>query len=538
MSTLTLFGCSNNDSSKPISPNENGGMEANEDEDSVIIEDDTKLETLFEYVTDNLVFEYDTSVALSGQNQHFTQTFTPLAWYVDEESEAETFGYAMSPNDYYMFKYYLSEDEKSVYPSIFEYSGYNTLDKVESIYGPFTLAHPYMLEATMETLSYVKTAPNTYLLTDTNTISVFQYMTTVGSSITNYINSTTIQIIDEEQHIFDCIIDLGQYGEIVSRYTPLQETKIDFVNDLLISGELVGVDYYPEVKKFFDITANNNFTMKGILSETVSVPKYNISCTNDYFFLEYAEQYSADYPSFGYAFIEKNTPVDVISIDPTTNQKITTTYSLDYDACFEFQEDENGDLYFDKFVGPIENEGIQYVQVDSLPQVGEEGILYIISENGEENVYEWKDQGNGEMGYSFYSSWYDTVGDFYLNLSTATFYLSSSGLCDYGYQLFEKTYIDNDDNYEYYSHNSDVLSALANGMFGWGFSKSTTWMDNIQQAHLTVNLNTNNEVESADIGLSVLHSGRTEYIYYTLSDFGSTSVSEVEQLLSQLGGNN
>ena len=96
---------------------------------------------------------------------------------------------------------------------------------------------------------------------------------------------------------------------------------------------------------------------------------------------------------------------------------------------------------------------------------------------------------------------------------------------------------DNDENYQYYSTNSDVLSALANGLFGWGFNESTTWMDYIQYADLKINKDSNNNIVSADIGLSVLHSGDEELIYYTIDNFNSTSVSKVETFLNNLGGN-
>ena len=534
--TTYLMSCQNQ-TIKPISPNEEIGLEGNQEDDEVIIEDDTKLNQLFDYVKDNLYFQYQTEVNVDGSEQSFTQTFTPYAWYVDEQNKDDSFGYAMNPKDYYMFKFYLSDDGQKAYPSIFEYGGYNTLEKVESIYGPFTIAHPYMLEDVLDTLTYVKTNPNKYLLTDTDTMAIFQYMTTVGSSITNYINSVTIDIINEDEHIFDVTIDLGQYGEIISRYTPLQNTKIDFVNDMLINNQFNGVDYYDEVKQFFDIIKNNNFTLHGILSKTVQNETYTIYCSNDYFYLKYADSYADSYSSFGYALISKNTPVEVKTFDSNTNQYITTTYNLNYDSCFEFEEDQDGNLYFNNFVGPIENDGIKYLEVETLPEVGEVGILYIVSENGQENVYEWVQQGDGSYQYSLYSSWYDTVGDFYINYATATFYLSSSGLCDYGFQLFEKTNKDNDEDYQYYSTNSDVLSALANGLFGWGFNESTTWMDYIQYADLKINKDSNNNIASADIGLSVLHSGDEELIYYTIDNFNSTSVSKVETFLNNLGGN-
>lgn len=533
ITAMSLLACSNS-TSKPISPNENGGMEGNADSDTVIVEDDKKLEELFSYIVDNLKFSYETTIVSGTDIQNFTQTFTPLAWYVDENDSVDSFGYAMSPSDgYAMFKYYLNDDATEVYPSIFEYYGYDELEKVVSIYGPISLAHPYMLEDTMDSFSYSKVGPMSYMITDTETMSIFQYMTTVGTSITNYINSITITIIDEQSHIFDVAIDLGQYGEITSRYTPLETTKIDFVNEMLISGELKGVDYYDEVNDFFSLAAQNNYTLHGPFLEYTAVEGYTIYCTNDYFYLKYGEQYAGEYYDYGYAFIKKGTDVEVVTRDDETGEiNGTSTYNLNYDACFQFKENDDGELYFEQFVGPIENDGIKYVEVDQLPTIGEIDILYIVEENGEKNVYIWQEQGDGSYDYSFYSSWYDTVGDFYINTSAATFYLSSAGLCDYAMKLFEKVDKANGESYIYYSTNSDVVSGLANGMFGWGFQVSTTWMSYITMANLEI-VKTGGQITEGKIGLTVAHDSTEEMVYYTMSDFGTTSVAQVEEFLNQ-----
>lgn len=529
---VALSSCSN---SQLRSPNEQGGLEGNATNDTVIDDDDGYLYNLFDYIIDNLYFSYETKIDSGSSSETFTQTFTPYAWYIDAYNEEESFGYAMSPSDNYtMFKYYLSDDEKTVYPSIYEYGGYSTLEKIVSIYSPIALAHPYMFEDTLDTLSYVKTGPNSYLLTDTETMSVFQYMTTVGTSITNYMNSITIQVVNEKEFIFDVVIDLGQYGQIVSRYTPLKSTKIDFVNELLADGELKGVDYFDDVNTFFATTKSNNYTLSGPTGEYTAVAPYTIYCTNDYFYLEYADEHSS-YTNYGYVFIRKGNTINVRNYDEASGDwdGTTTAYTLDYDACFEFKEDENGNFYYALFVGPIENEGISYLEVETLPETGEENILYIVEEDGEKVVYEWKQQGDGSYVFSLYSSWYSTVGDFYINTGAATFYLDSMGLCDFAYMLYEKEDYTDKNAHSYISKNSDVISGLANGLFGWGFQDSTTWMDYIIDSKLKVNLDKNNNLENAQIGLTITHDGIEEYLYYSMSDFGTTSKSEVESFLAE-----
>lgn len=538
LSTLLLVSCSTNIQTIIDSPNVDGGLQGDASQDEVDVVQDDRLTYLFKTIYNNGYFSYDTRVKVGSNNEHFVQYYTPYAWYNESDIVEDSFGYAMTYEDYYMFKYYLNETKDEVYPSVYEYSGYNTLEKVQGLYSPLTLSHPLFLEDTFDTLEYQKVSQNRYLLTDTETMSIFQYMTTYGTSITNYIVAAYVDIIDEDNYIFDVTFDLGAYGSIVSRYTPLASTPIDFVNDLIIENQLEGVEQYDDIVEMSNMLKNNNYTLHGPRSYGadggVDNYSFDITCTNDYFLIDYK---SEDYLDFGYAFIKKGTTVPVRVADENGDYTgAYTNYTLDYDACFRFEIDKENNIYFNRFIGPIENENIDYQEVDVLPEVGEEGVLYIIEENGQKIVYEWIEK-NGEFQYSKYSDWYDCVGDFYIGTTYATFYLGSTAFLDIAPKLFEKNSYVEDDG-KYYSTNTDIESSLANGLFGWGFQSTTTWMDYITKAVISINRDSENAVESYDIGLTVQAyiNGvyKNEDVFYTIDHINESSSSEVENFIASL----
>ena len=50
-------------------------------------------------------YTYEVNVNVSETNEHFTQYFTPNAWYTEGGSDAD-FGYAQTKDKHYLFKYY------------------------------------------------------------------------------------------------------------------------------------------------------------------------------------------------------------------------------------------------------------------------------------------------------------------------------------------------------------------------------------------------------------------------------------------------
>ena len=125
----------------------------------------------------------------------------------------------------------------------------------------------------------------------------------------------------------------------------------------------------------------------------------------------------------------------------------------------------------------------------------------------------------------------------------ATFYLSGSALSIVGPLYFEKSLTA--DN-SYFSTNKTVIGALSHGLFGWGFQQTTTWMDYIKKAYININKNTNNEIESYDIGLDVQYFSNGSpagigQIYYTIDSFNQGNVDKVDSFVNTLlngGANN
>lgn len=530
----------------PDSPSYDGGLEGNQADDEFNHENDKNVEFLLKNASKYEKYTYEVDVNVNGTNEQFTQYFTPNAWYTEGGSDAD-FGYAQTKDKHYLFKYYLSDDEKTVYPSVYEYGGYNTNEIVTELYSTLTVTNIGLLSDTMDSLKdegYQALGGNRYIILDSTTMSVFQYMSTYGSSIANFINAFYIQIIDLDSCIFETTLDLGDYGTITGRFTPQETTKIDFVNDEVLNNGLEGILEQKEITNFSDLLNKNNFTLKGIKlvepSGAVSSTSTTIYCTNDYFLYDFKD---TKYKDFGFALIKANTEVPVYTRDEEGNLSLVpTTLTYAYDGCYEFEVGEDGSIYFVNFIGPIENENTKYVYVDKLPTTGEAGYLYIYEdpETGVKNVYEWAEV-DGRYTWKLYSEWYDTVGDFYVYNYAATFYLSSTAFTVLAPSLFEKSNPGDASSHSYFTANMDITSALANGLFGWGFQGTTTWMDYITNAYLTINYDSSETIESVDLGLGVMASVGgglmgEQKISYNFSDFGTTSVKVVEDVLNGLYG--
>lgn len=533
------------------SPNEDGGLEGNADNDTVEKQDDSILKEFLLDVSSEKYFSYEVASTVSGSETHFINYFTPYAWYEENDNPSLSFGYAQEKDTEAVFKYYI-EDENIAIPSIYEYTGYNDdVSKLTELYSPLTLTHVNLFnEDNMADFSAISYGVNKFLITDSNTASIFQFMTTFGTSITDYIVATYIEILDIEGLKFKSICDLGDYGTIEGIFTPTKDLKNAFVNEMIEDGVFKGIEYHEDVYEFLNNKiSTNNYILRGIKqqsnSDYESIYPYIIHCTNDYFYLEYNEKFlktlsesdRKKYSNYGYAMIPKNTPITYYELQENGTY-LEKTQTLSYTSCYGFKQKEDGTFFFDFFKGPLENSGLEYREVDSLPETGEEGKLYIIEEAGKKVAYEYRETTNG-MDYVFYSNWFNSVGDFYINDSIATFYLSGTALSSIGALYFEKSLTQED---EYFSNNITILGALANGLFGWGFQQTDTWMDYVKNSKIRINRNADNEITSYDIGLDIMakvngsEAGLNE-ISYTIDSFGEGNVQSVEDFLATtLGG--
>ena len=527
------------------SPSYDGGLEGNEANDAEEDLNNTDIETLFKKAVTFERYQHEVSVNVTSlPTENFTQYFTPNAWYT--EGNIDTFGYAQTKDEHKMFKYYINDEANEVYPSIYEYGGYETSEIITDLYSGLTITDisqlsPYLDEFNSEDYAYQ--GNNSFAILDSTIMSIFQFMTTYGSSIASFINSLSVQIVSLEDTIFETTLDLGSYGTIVGKFTPLETTKIDFVNDAVLNSGLKGVESYSNIEEGMRKLNGNNFTIKGIklveANGTTHETTATIYATNDYFVYDFVDPTYAD---FGFALIKPNVEVPVYGKDATTGELLDEPemMSVAYDACYEFEVMSDGTYKFTNFIGPVENERIHYVYVDKLPQEGESGTLYITEDISNETddlmVYEYIEV-NGKMQWSLYSTWYDTVGDFYLYNYGATLYPGSTAFTALAPKLFEKVDPSKESETNYKSSNADIVSAVSTGLFGWGFQPTTTWLDNLEDATLSLNY-TEDALTSIDIGVYItadLGSGTgAQHVSYNYSNFGTTKVEKFEEYLSTL----
>ena len=553
LSVLSITGCNSQATpderpSVDLSVSENGGMGKNENQDTVNNEDVGSLLDILNFAATCKTYSYSQKVNVGQTNSEFVDYFTPNAWYEDNlTNESASFGYGQNKTKE-MFKFWLDE-KGNTSAGLFEYVGYSSLEIATDLYNPLNIASMSLLKIYLDgvneenlTTFAKKKGANKYIILDDNIQSVFQFMTTYGSSISGKVASYEVQIIDSEKHIFDVTANLaGSYGTIVSRFTPLSETIIDKAAEGITNGTINGTKSYNDVTDFLSIAKKNNYKLEGIhlIKDGVEVSgySYDINCTNDYFFLNYTDP-SYTSRSFGLMFLPPNVEVNYSTYneDGTTN---SLNQTKEYETCYSFMKNDKG-YYFDGFIGPVESGNMKYVNVDKLPTTGESNVLYIIEENGSKVVYEWKivNGATNEYGFEKYSNWYSNIGQFYFTSGTATFYLSAQTVCELGSYYYEKKL--GTEN-EYYTTNNYVLSALANGLFGWGFQATATWMEYITKSTLRVHRNAKGEVESADLGLIFVgSSGGGKYqeqeIYYTFKDFGNANVSDIDAYYSSVVG--
>ena len=526
LAAFVLSSCGNVDFTYK-SPAEDGGLEGNAGSD--IVERQT-VETLANFLKEigkNEFYSYEVDIDLSGQKSHFINYYTPNAFYELNDRFEASIGYAQNLKKE-VFKYRLSEDMKTIYPSVFVYSGEQSLSRVKNLYDAVeTIPNFTFLSYSMDEFSAEYISGNKFLITDPNVSSVFQYMTSYGPSITSYVSAVYCEIIDTEKQIFRSTVELGTLGSITGLYTKSNAGPILDVNSKINHGELDGVVSYDDTEEFFDLTLQENYKIEGIFERmsqgTQTTYPTNYYITKDYFYCEYIGDYAKSYTSWGFTIIPANTEVEMYEFDENGVPGNSYTMSVAYDACYQFREYE-GNYYFYFFKGPISPTGEKLVKVDTLPSVGQANTLYIIynSETGKNELYRYE---NGS--YSYYSDFFTSIGEYYIQ-DSATFYLSASPLSQIGKYYFEKSLTKEN---QYFSTDRGIMASLATGLFGWGWNPTNTWMDYTIGAYLDINKNKSNEIESVDISMQIQLLSEVKEMYYTLKDFGTTSIPSIESFL-------
>lgn len=521
------------------------GLEGNQSADQVTAQTIDGLKELLIGASKLTKYSYDITSTVSGNEGHFVDYFDEDCWYNLDDNEENSFGLALD-NTGRLFKYYLDENNNPT-ASLYRYTLVTTDGDPEidnTLYGPLNLACINMLtEDVINDMEATKVSANRYLIQDGSVYSVFQYMTTYGTSIMNYMTATYVDVINVDTLEFKVTVELGSYGDFVCVFKPLTESPLDKTQALVASGDLVGIEYHEDVKDFFDLTASNNYTIGGIktiaATGITTAEVANVYCTENYFYYEYTSAYSS-YTNFGYAFVPANTEVEIISSDGTS-----TKQTLKYSACYEFEQGSDGSFYFDKFVGPLDDEDTPYLEIDgTIEDITNPSpdYLYIAKnkDTGVKEVYQYAlSDGGSSYAFSRYSSWYQSVGEFDIGSnysSFATFYLQPAGLSSYGMRYYEK----GDSENQYVTSESAVTSNLGNGLYGWGFQSTSTWLDYIQSSFLNIEKDTNGNVVGGDVGLVVKASidggtAANQQIFYSFSNFNSTKSESVESFLTAKG---
>ena len=528
---LLLTACGPTTTTSLKSPAEDGGLEAGQENDSVVKTDSSTLKTFLEKVAKNEFYSYDLTMTIYGDSIHFKNYYSPNAFYEHNDVFENSIGYAQNKNGE-VFNFRLSEDFSTIYPSLFVYYNYNDLTKVNDLYDALlTIPNFTFLSYSMDDYSAEHIAGNKFLITDPNISSIFQYMTSYGTSIQEFVTGLYVEILDDENLSFRSTIELGSAGTIVGIYQKGDCVPVLEANNKIIKGELDGIEYHEDIGNFFDLANQDNYTINGIFEkmttgQQTSYPQ-NYYCTKDYFYIEYLEPYSQNYHNWGYALIPANTEITYYDfVDGVKGQAHTQT--LEYDACYRFRK-YNNEFIFDFFKGPVEDSNTKFLKVDKLPETGRTGIFYIVydSEKGKNEVYVWGSDSNGIPVFQNYGEWFDTVGDFFIT-DSATFYLGSSSVGLAGKYYFEQSI---DDENKYFTRNKDILAGLAQGLFGWGWNPTNTWMDYILGSTITLRKDSKQNITEADIAMQIELSTEVKEMYYTLKDFGSTKVTDVEEFL-------
>ena len=250
--TSVLTACQNQTIIK--SPNEDLGLEGNASNDTVIDNSVEELKSLLVAASNVTKYSYEVTAKILDDSSHFIDYYTPYAWYEENDDPSRSFGYAMTKEGNYMFKYYLSKDKQTIYPSIYEYDTYDisNLQKITDLYSPFTLTHISMLKDVMSDFSANKVSANKYVLTSSSVGSIFQYLSTFGSSIINSLTGITVEIINKATTEFRTVIELGDLGSITGTFKPLEITPIDTVDTQAQAGTLIGVESYDDTTRFFE----------------------------------------------------------------------------------------------------------------------------------------------------------------------------------------------------------------------------------------------------------------------------------------------
>ena len=126
------------------SPNEDGGLEGNQDQDTVEKRGTEELKKFLTEVGKNEFYSYDLTLTISGETSHFINYYTPNAFYELNDVFENSIGYAQDQNEE-IFNFRMSEDLQTVYPSLYVYGDVGSFVKMTTLYDASTNTIPQLL---------------------------------------------------------------------------------------------------------------------------------------------------------------------------------------------------------------------------------------------------------------------------------------------------------------------------------------------------------------------------------------------------------
>lgn len=459
-------------------------------------------------------------------------------FYEDNLTDPDaSFGLAEEASDgeLNVFRFYV-ENSQCV-PSLYHYTTLSgDLAPLTEVFGPFGVAglHNFYQEA-LEELSGIAVGVNEFLITSSSTYQIFQYMTQIGSGISSIMTACRYRIVNPATNEVEITIELGDQGYIRSELTPLSSSPYDYIDAGLTDGSLKGIAYHQEVVQTFetDLAQDNySFTFQIEEEETIYPGTFEGKLCQNYFLIDYSDQYNAQgYTDFGFAYFPDNVTIPLESQSNGVYAELSSS-TLAYSACYDFELDREGNVHFLSLIGPNETDELKFVQVatkadlDNLPadQLSE-GYLYIVEDENYAYQYQIVDAATEEYGFTPYSEWYDTVGDFYLDNASATFYCSSAILTH-----LARYYLEKESDGVYFTTDSSFVSLLASSLFGWGFIAGTSWQSYAEKAVVEI------KEQGVDISLEVPrpNGAGTTVLKMMINDIGTTAIPEVATVYDEL----
>ncbi len=511
--------------------------EGEDDDITPLIETITALRSVTKYT-------YETTYSISGVTEKVIDHYGEHYFYEENLSDpSQSFGYAeeaYTTSSRNVLKFYVNDgDDISRYePSIYLYEGTSSGNPVamQEVFGATGVAGLHNIyDAAMEELTAIRVTEVSYLLTSSSLYTVFQFMTQLGSSIADSMTQIKLDILDRNTNKIQVTISLGDTGDITSILTPVETSEFDDLDEALESGEIKGYAYHDEVVTLFEENLNlNNYTIHPSLDGIDG--SFTAYLANDYFLIDFADEYNqSGYLDFGYAYLPSGTEVTLETTDENGNYVESETISVHYSACYEFDY-VDGEVHFLNLVGPNETDDMKIFEVenyDDLYEISEENLnedyLYVVVEENYAYVYGIIDGSTNEYGFTSYSEWFDTVGDFYIS-NSSTFYTSSAAIGS-----LARFYMEKESDNEFYSTDSSFVYQMANSLFGWGFIDGTSWLSYCEKAYASFEED-EGVISSAKLGLSIRlpNGSRNIEACMDITDIGTTRVTNIENKLDQL----